>query len=284
MIIIGAIVLYPCVSMGNNTIPVLITAGFICAALSSCSTEPSEPAASGSGTLVIQANGEDFVRQGFTTKDGWQIQFDHVYVTLAQVTAYQADPPFDPQKSDRPKANTDVSIDQPVTVDLAQGGTSAEPIQVGRLEAPAGRYNALSWDMVSAPDGVAQGYPLVMVGTAIKDGKAIDFSLKFSEELSVVCGDFIGDERKGFLNSGESADIEATFHFDHLFGDSETPAEDSLNTAALGFEPLAALATDGQLDVDSAMLKTQLSETDFQQLTEIWPDLSHVGEGHCRTL
>ncbi len=229
------------------------------------------------GTLTIQANGEDFVRQGFTTKDGWQISFDHVYVTLDNVKAYQTDPPFDPQKSDPLNAKTEVSLDQPITVDLAEDG----PIQVGELEAPAGRYNALSWQMVSVP-GISEGYPIMMVGSAVKDGEKIDFSLKLSEELSFVCGDFIGDERKGFVNSGDSANVEATFHFDHLFGDAEASAEDAINTGALGFEPLAAVAENGQLDIDSAALKTMLSDTDYQKLIEILPSLGHVGEGHCK--
>ena len=43
------------------------------------------------GTLQINANGEDFVRQGFVSKDGWSITFDHVYITLADITAYQTD-------------------------------------------------------------------------------------------------------------------------------------------------------------------------------------------------
>lgn len=238
------------------------------------SVQVSEP-----GTLAIQANGEDFVRQGFTTKDGWQISFDHVYVTLDSVKAYQTDPPFDPQKSDTLSASAEVSLTQPITVDLAEGDA---PIQVGELAAPAGRYNALSWQMVAAPSGIAQGYPLMMVGSASKDGETIDFSLKLSEELGFVCGDFIGDERKGFVNSGDSASVEATFHFDHLFGDAETPADDDLNIGALGFDPLAALAENGQVDVDSTALKARLSDTDHQKLLEILPSLGHVGEGHCQ--
>lgn len=231
------------------------------------------------GTLTIQANGEEFVRQGFTTKDGWQISFDHVYVTLDSVKAYQTDPPFDPQQSDTLTAKTEVSLDQPITVDLAQGSAA---IEVAKLDAPAGRYNALSWQMVAAPSGVAQGYPIMMVGSATKAEETVDFSLKLSEELSFTCGDFIGDERKGFVNSGESGDVEATFHFDHLFGDAEAPADDEINTGALGFDPLAALAENGQLDIDSAALKTMLADTDHQKLMEILPSLGHVGEGHCK--
>ncbi|WP_353736712.1 hypothetical protein [Moorena sp. SIO2C4] len=32
----------------------------------------------GNGKLQFRANGEDFVRQGFVSKDRWQISFDRV--------------------------------------------------------------------------------------------------------------------------------------------------------------------------------------------------------------
>ncbi|HEY9735367.1 MAG TPA: DUF4382 domain-containing protein [Trichocoleus sp.] len=246
--------------------------------------QSSDIAASGEqteGTLTVRANGEDFVRQGFTSKDGWDIEFDHIYVTLANVTAYQSDPPFDPQAGQEISATQTASLTEPTTVDLAAGDESAEPVTVAELKAPAGRYNALSWEMVPATSGPAQGYPLVIQGTATKDGQTLPFTLKMAEELSFTCGDFVGDERKGMLAGGDSADLEATFHFDHLFGDGDAAPEDEINTGALGFDPLAALATDGQIEADSKQLQEQLSPADYQRLLEILPSLGHVGEGHC---
>ncbi|MEB3339126.1 MAG: DUF4382 domain-containing protein [Leptolyngbyaceae bacterium] len=236
------------------------------------------------GTLKIRANGEDFVRQGFVTKDGWRVDFDHVYVNLDQVTAYQTDPPFDPKadQSVEPKAKTKASLDGVKTIDLAAGDKNAEPIVIGEVQAPAGRYNALSWQMVKAQDGPAAGYPLLIQGTATKAGKTVDFTLKLDQELGFTCGDFVGDERKGIVQVGQTADLEATFHFDHLFGDADTPADDDLNTGALGFEPLAAIAQNGQLDADLATLKEQLSQEDYNKLIKVLPSLGHVGEGHCQ--
>lgn len=233
------------------------------------------------GTLVVRANGEDFVRQGFTTKDGWEVSFDHVYVTLADVTAYQAEPAYEPEKSAEISAKEQVSLGDSITVDLAEGDDAAEPIKVAEVEAPAGRYNALAWEMVPAPAGPSEGYPLMLVGTATKDGETVDFTLKMSEELGFSCGDFVGEERKGILTAGDTADVEATFHFDHLFGDGEAPPDDEINTGALGFDPLAALATDGQLEATSEELEQQLSDQQYQTLLEILPSLGHVGEGHC---
>jgi hypothetical protein len=242
----------------------------------------SEPTNKETGTLQIRANGEDFIRQGFVSKDSWQIEFDRVYVTLADVTAYQSDPPFDPQSSKSLAVKTQISFSEPKTIDLAEGDEKAEPILIGEMQAPAGRYNALAWKMVPAKTGEASGYPLVLQGKATKEGKNIDFILKIQPEMAFTCGDFVGDERKGILEKGQTADLEATFHFDHLFGDRETPPEDDLNQGALGFEPLAALAQEGKLEADTAVLKEKLSGADYTKLMEILPSLGHVGEGHCK--
>lgn len=248
-------------------------------------TAPEEAATPGdeaaAGSLTIRANGEDFVRQGFTTKDGWEVSFDHVYVTLAEVTAYQSDPAFDAEAGGTPVAETQVALEEPTTVDLAEGDEAAEPILVTTLEAPAGQYNALSWKLVSAATGPSADYPLMLQGTATKDGETVDFTLKLSPTLGFVCGDFVGDERKGILAAGEEADLEATFHFDHLFGDGGAPPDDDINTGALGFDPLAALASDGVLEADSDRLEADLDPADYAKLLGILPSLGHVGEGHC---
>jgi len=246
-------------------------------------TEPTETASAEGdrGTLVIRANGEDFVREGFTTKDGWEVQFDNVYVSLADITAAQTDPPFDPEAGGTLEAKAEVKVEGTQVVDLAEGDESADPVMVSEVEAPAGRFNALSWRMVPAESGPSEGYTVWMQGTASKDGETIPFAIKVNEELAFTCGDFIGDERKGILAADEEADLEATFHFDHLFGDGGAPPDDSINTGALGFDPLAALATNGTLDVDSAALQAGLSEEDYTTFLAILPSLGHVGEGHC---
>lgn len=235
----------------------------------------------GAGTLEIRANGEDFVRQGFVTKDGWEVSFDHVYVTLADVTAYQTDPPFDPEAGGEPDATQTVMLEGATTVDLAEGDENAETIPVGSVEAPEGHFNALSWRMVKATEGPAAGYPLVLQGVAEKDGQLVNFILKIDQELAFTCGDFVGDERKGILAADSNADLEATFHFDHLFGDAETPADDDLNVGALGFDPFAAIAENGQIEADLATLQAELSPEDYEKLLNILPSLGHVGEGHC---
>lgn len=237
--------------------------------------------ASAEGTLQLKANGEDFVRQGFTSKDGWQIQFDHVYVNLSQVTAYQTDPPFDPEGETPLTPVQEVPLVEQQTVDLAEGEATAEPILMAEMPAPAGRYNAIAWTMSPATEGPAAGAVLMLVGTATKDGQTINFTLRLDQEATYLCGDFVGDERKGILAADGTADLEATFHFDHIFGDGEAAPEDEINTGALGFDPLAAIAQNGQLEIDQATLKTQLSAADYALLEETVAGLAHVGEGHC---
>lgn len=236
----------------------------------------------GTGTLVVLANGEDFVRQGFTTKDGWQIDFDHVYVNLADVKAYQTDPPYDPSMGEDLKAQETVDVASAQTVDLAAGDENADPVLVAELpEVPAGRYNAISWQMSPATEGPVAGYTLVMDGTAQKDGQTVDFVISSAQEMAYTCGEYVGDQRKGILSDGEQADLEATFHFDHIFGDGEAPSEDPINTGALGFEPLAALAENGQLETDLEQLQASLSAEEYATLEEAMQGLAHVGEGHC---
>lgn len=254
-------------------------------------SEAAEPAAEteseaaetmdGEGTLQLRANGEDFVRQGFVTKDGWNITFDHVYVTLANITAYQSDPPFDADAGGQPEAEVNVTADQTYTVDLAEGDENAETILIDELTAPAGRYNAISWDMVPAADGPSSGAVVTMIGTAERDGETVGFTIQLDRETTETCGDFVGDERKGILEADATADLEATFHFDHIFGDGEAAPDDEINTGALGFDPFAALADGGTLEADPATLQAELSAEDYEQLQQ--KHLAHVGEGHCST-
>ncbi len=237
------------------------------------------------GPLQFTANGEDFVRQGFVSKDGWQITFDHVYVHLTDITGYQTDPPYDPHAGGEPQAEATAALDGSYTVDLAQGGEDAAPILVGQDEqAPAGHYNAVHWQMTPASEGPAAGYALVIIGTAEKEGQTVDFTLDVEKGYAYTCGDYVGDERKGLLAADGTGELEMTFHFDHIFGDAETPMDDDLNLGAPGFDPFAALVDgNGTLRIDMAGLEESLAPEAYQMLVDILPTLGHVGEGHCHS-
>jgi hypothetical protein len=106
-----------------------------------------------------------------------------------------------------------------------------------------------------------------MKGTAEKDGQIIDFTINIASECSYDCGEYVGDVRKGILEDGGTADLEMTFHFDHIFGDIETPLDDELNLGALGFEYFIDYADGTTVEIDMGEMH-----------------LGHVGEGHCRCL
>ncbi len=234
------------------------------------------------GTLQFRANGEDFVRQGFVSKDGWAITFDHIYINLTDIKGYQSDPPYDPHSGGEVKAQKEASLAGAYLVDLAEGDAEADPILVGEVsDAPAGHYNAVHWKMSKAADDPAAGYALVIVGTAEKENRAVNFTIKIDKGYEYTCGEFVGDERKGMLAKNDVADLEMTFHFDHIFGDADTPLDDELNVGAPGFEMFAALAAGDTLDIDMAGLKNNLSAADYAMLEDILPTLGHVGEGHC---
>lgn len=260
--------------------------------LSSCSfnqmskndnLEPAQSSTVGEnqGKLVLVANGEDFVRQGFTSKDGWQIDFDHVYVNLNEVVAYQTTPPYNPDSEEEiNNAQESVNlISTPTTVDLAAGSENAPPIEVTEVQAPLGNYNAIAWKIVN--DQKDKG-SIVLEGTATKDQEVVNFVLSFVDNLDYLCGEYVGDERKGIVNTNTSGELETTFHFDHIFGDIDTAQDDDLNMMALGFEPLAEISTDNQLQTNSEDLKQKLSSQDYQKLQKAIASLGHVGEGHCR--
>ncbi len=235
----------------------------------------------GLGELAFTANGEDFVRQGFTSKDGWDISFDNVWVHLTDITAYQAYPPYEPGEETGLKSEFEVGLADNYVVDLAEGDADADPLLVDAVPARAGRYNALHWQMTPATQGDLAGNSILLVGRAEKDGQTIDFEIGIDESYSNTCGEFVGDERKGILQTGGAADVEMTFHFDHIFGDGELPPDDSLNELAPGFEPFASVAENGAVDIRLSELAQLLPEDEYQMLVDILPTLGHTGEGHC---
>lgn len=223
--------------------------------------------ATAEGTLAFFANGEDLATQGFLepkrTKDGWTLRFDHVFVTLAEIAAHQAEPPYDAREGGPIEAVATVGLDGIRTLDLVQGDAD-DRLLVAAVAAPEGHFNAISWRMAPAADGPHAGYAIVFVGTAERDGATVPFVLRSGETRAYRCGEYVGDERKGFVVAGSAADVELTFHLDHVFGRADRPADDPTNVAALGFDPFA-------------------SGGDHQILLE-GLHIGHAGEGHCHVV
>lgn len=236
----------------------------------------------GTGTLEFRANGEDFVREGFISKDGWNISFNHIYVAISQIRAYQTTPPYDAFAGELINSDLMVGLAGQFIVDLAEGDADADTLVVGTFDsAPIGYYNAVSWVMSRAKEGNIEGSSLVMDGVAEKDGNSISFIIRVDRDYSYTCGAFVGDERKGTLAADGTGEVEMTFHFDHIFGDADLGMEEDLNVTAPGFDAFAPLAVDGTIDASLSDLEMAMSAEDYQMFVDILPSLGHTGEGHC---
>lgn len=236
-------------------------------------------ATDGTGELTLIANGEDFMYNGIISKEGWDIEFNHVEVILNDVTAYQSDPPYNPESDAAIEAEEAISlVTQPSPVTLSEA-TAEERVKVTQNpDAPAGSYNAIAWKLTNRGDQPA----MLLTGTARKGEDTIEFELSLAHEVAYLCGEFVGDERKGILTAAGAAEVEMTFHWDHIFGRADKALDDEINTGALGFDPLAALAEGGQLVATLEDLEGRLSATDYEILIQALDNLGHVGEGHCR--
>ncbi len=228
--------------------------------------ESKPPAENGQGTLVFTANGEDFVRRGFTDKQGWKITFDKLLVNITDPTAY-GEP-------------GEVVLKGAHIVDLAAGDENAEPITVAELGKIApGNYQSLKFKINRMADGEFKGSSIVMIGTAVKDGKTVPFTIRLDEEMDYDGREgYVGDEIKGLVTAGKTSDVEMTFHFDHVFGDAEAPDDDHINTGSVGFDFFNAFAKDGKVDVSQADLK---DAKNYNTLVKALWTLGHLGEGHC---
>lgn len=218
------------------------------------------------GKLGVFANGEDLATEGFVapelTKDGWQLVFDRIEVTLAGVAALQSDPPFDAEAGGAPVASVTVPLGDgaPLTIDLTETDADGR-VLLATLEAPLGHYNAVVWSVVPAPRVDNAGMSMVLAGTATRGGQTVDFTLTSDATHRYACGEYVGDARTGFLADGGTAEVELTFHLDHIFGRADKSPDDPMNLDAVGFDPFAG---GGVQSIDLAGLH-----------------IGHVGEGHC---
>jgi hypothetical protein len=221
------------------------------------------------GTLKLFANGEELASEGFQapqrTKDGWSLAFDHIYVTVADVTAYQSSPPFEPHSGAPIMATQQVTVPGARTIDLVTEVDDEHRVLVAQMDAQPGHYNAISWRIEVAQSGPAEGTAMLFIGTATRDDQTVPFRIAVAEPLRYDCGEYVGEERKGFVEAGGIADLEMTFHLDHVFGREDKAADDPMNLEAPGFEPFSGGAALYQLAMGNL-------------------HVGHAGEGHCRVV
>ncbi|MFE3839459.1 hypothetical protein [Pseudogemmobacter sonorensis] len=221
--------------------------------------------------LAFFAYGEELATEGFLelqlTRDGWEIRFEQILVTLGPITAYQVDPPF-AAAGGRPQAATQVTLDPcgPITLDLtarAEDRANGRRVHIGSAPTPEGHYNALEWSVVPAPSGEWRGKSMIFIGTARRDGTTLPLTLTSDDRHPYSCGEYVGEGHKGFVPTQGRGELELTFHLDHISGGADRAAGDPMNTGAPGFD---AFAAGGMHEVDLSGLH-----------------IGHVEEGHCAT-
>lgn len=252
------------------------------------------------GTLEFYANGEDFIRDGFVGKTGWNIAFDHFYVTLEGPTGFQVAEEaltFSPEipgtdeeylpvhaghpHDDIPEGAAHESLTGTYWLDLHDG---PDPLLVDKIQGvPVGNYNYVNFAMVQADEGDYAGYSIIMIGTATKDAESVQFTIKLTEQMTFSnCHQEVDDENAGVVTAGGTGSVEMTFHSDHLFGDFEDLGNaDGVNPIALGFQPFADLAEGGVLDIDQDQMADRMEPDDYATFFAALYTLGHSGEGHC---
>ncbi len=248
------------------------------------------------GTVVFEANGEDFVREGFVSEDGWRIDFSEVYVNVSSPAVYQVEAAErsarhaghgddEPEADDGPEALNRAVLEGDYFLNLKQ-----ETFEVGRNpKALPGTYAYLEFSVTRAASG-SEGFQaryagdsIVLAGTAVKDGRTVDFTIAFDEIMKFAsCGPMDAS-----LAADGEIRAEMTFHFDHIFGDfEEGPADPAdthaINYVAIGFQPFADLAENGVLEIRQPdMISEGMPEDIYTQLMGAVKTLGHTGESHC---
>ncbi|MBI9100757.1 MAG: hypothetical protein JEY91_19955 [Spirochaetaceae bacterium] len=138
----------------------------------------------------------------------------------------------------------------------------------------------MKFSIETIDSGDYSGYSIIIIGKASKSGTTIPFVIKLNEELTFDGREgYVGDSIKGMLAEGETTDVEMTFHFDHLFGNSRAEADDHVNRDSPGFELFLDFADEGRIDVDQNRMKNHPL---YSRLIEGIETLGHLGEGHCK--
>ena len=247
------------------------------------------------GELIFTINGEDFARDGFVSEDGWEITFEHVYVNISGVTAFQVvETELSPlylyhaghPHAEIPEGSAHEALTGEFFVDVHQGDG---PTSLGSvLDAPIGNYNRLNFNLdpatATSRDLVADhlDQTIVLIGTARKEDQTLTFTIRFNEPLHfIACGPH--PEAIGVLAEGATARAEATLHFDHIFGDiDEGPADttdsDKVNAVAIGFGPFASSAIGDEIDLFQADMEDM---PEYEDLMSALATLGHTGEAHC---
>jgi hypothetical protein len=226
---------------------------------SSPSVNPSSnPSPSDDVTLTESLYLDELLQQGFTSKDFWQIRFEHLYITF-----------------DGKGRTIDLSDgDEPLGTILSQWqGNETSTNQEGN--ATKAKSGQLSGRIIKATSGPSQGYGIYFQGKAYRESNRVSFTLKFEQDFRVKCS------APGAAKS--KSDAALSLRLENLFGDARLPATGNVNQTALGFDPLAELAEKETLVIDMATLRQRLSPESFATLEKQLGQLIYLGDQSCET-
>lgn len=227
---------------------------------------------SSTGNLRFVANGEGFVAEGFTDKNGWKINFSKVIINLSDISVTSKD------------GNTTIKLDKNYILDLKSTQNAIVSVFT-KNNVAATEYRRLKWSMKRMQDGEFKGYSLVLIGKAVKGNKNIDFTIKIDEELSWDCVEgYSGDVIKGIVKKGKTGEVEMTFHFDHIFGDKSASPTTHVNTGSVGFDYFVEFANNGNLVIDQKTLSQKTKKKTFVKFLKALHGLGHSGEGHANVV
>lgn len=224
------------------------------------------------GNLDFKANGEDFVREGFVDKAGWEISFTNVLVNLGKIVTTST-------------TDKQVALNGTYLVDLKKVAADGLVLVDTVNKVKALNYQGIRFALLRADEGEYKGYSIIMKGTAKKDDRSIDFSIKLDEELEFDCKEgYVGDVVKGVVQKNKTGEVEMTFHFDHIYGDIEAAMDDHINKGSVSFEYFVQLADGDTLDITQQDLKEKTDNDDYIKLIKSLYGLGHSGEGHADVL
>lgn len=219
-------------------------------------------------SLSVFANGEDFVSNGFVGKEGWQIEFQNLYVNINDIEAYN---PFD--------KDLHVISEGDFFVDLRY-----EPLVsvTNFKQIPIGNYQSLRFSLSPQISGEYEGYSIIMIGTASRQETLIPFTIKLHEAITFDGKEgYVGDTIKGLVEKNQTGEAEMTFHFDHIFGDASAAPSAHVNADSPGFSLFLHYAHNGSINVTQNDLKTH---ENYPKLIKAIETLGHLGEGHCEVI
>ena len=188
---------------------------------------------------------DELLQQGFTSKDFWQIRFEHLYITF-----------------DGKGRTIDLSDgDEPLSAILSQWqGNEAN------IKGASDQTSQLSGRIMKATSGPSQGYGIYFQGKAYRENSQVAFTIKFEQEFLVKCP-FQSNSQSTSQNTSKSkTDVALSLRLENLFGDARLPADGRVNRVALGFDAFAELAEKDSLVIDMATLKQRLAPEAFNTL------------------